>query len=372
MNIIYSAKTTFKALEQQVTRCQNSHSAKSLMILCCDANNYVSSDISRLLRGLSIPVFGGIFPGVIFNNHRYEKGFLIAELPWTIHVGIIKKISASETNLDEELEHILSDFLSVKTIFTFIDGFATRINSLIEALFATFGLQYNYMGGGAGSLSLIQKPCLLTNEGLLQDAVVLVGIVAPSGIGVRHGWKYISGPYKATSVVGNKILQIDYKPAFEMYKRIVEQHTNESLGIDNFFEIAKAFPFGINKLDTEEIVRDPLQVDNNGTITCVGEIEQGCYINVLSGQQKNLIDAAGEAVNEAFKDISIPPKNFVFFVDCISRVLFLDKNFTLELSNVYNQAGNLPVIGALTIGEIANNRKEYLEFYNKTSVIGCL
>jgi hypothetical protein len=29
----------------------------------------------------------------------------------------------------------------------------------------------------------------------------------------------------------------------------------------------------------------------------------------------------------------------------------------------------VPWIGACSIGEIANNRKDYLEFYNKTSVV---
>jgi len=372
MNIIYSDQATLMALELQIEKSQNSPAAKSLMVLCCDANNYDSDDFSELLQRASIPLFGGIFPGVIYNSSKCEKGFLVAELPWDIHLGIIQNISSSDTNIEEELQEILPDFLPVKTIITFVDGFSSRINSLIESVFAIFGLDYNYIGGGAGSLSLVQKPCLLTNEGLLQDAAIFAGIVVQSGIGVRHGWNYISGPHKATSVEGNKILQIDYQPAFDVYKQIVEQHADAVLTVENFFEIAKAYPFGISKLDTEQVVRDPLQVRNDGAIICVGEIAAGSYINVLTGQQQSLIEAAGEAITDAFGDISEPPENFVFFIDCISRVLFLEKEFSLELANVSSRAGELPVIGALSIGEIANNRKEYLEFYNKTSVIGCL
>jgi hypothetical protein len=50
--------------------------------------------------------------------------------------------------------------------------------------------------------------------------------------------------------------------------------------------------------------------------------------------------------------------------------LFLEKNFAYELEAVHD--GQMPLIGALTLGEIANNGKDYLEFYNKTSVVGVL
>ena len=59
---------------------------------------------------------------------------------------------------------------------------------------------------------------------------------------------------------------------------------------------------------------------------------------------------------------------FHMFIDCISRVLFLEKDFEKELAAVYDP--KYPLFGALTIGEIANNKHDYLEFYNKTSVVG--
>jgi hypothetical protein len=31
----------------------------------------------------------------------------------------------------------------------------------------------------------------------------------------------------------------------------------------------------------------------------------------------------------------------------------------------------LPFFGILSLGEIANNKTDYLEFYNKTSVVAC-
>ena len=57
----------------------------------------------------------------------------------------------------------------------------------------------------------------------------------------------------------------------------------------------------------------------------------------------------------------------VFFIDCISRVLFLKDRFPEEIHAVRHKG--LPLFGACTIGEIANSGKDYLEFYNKTAVV---
>ncbi|EQD46615.1 hypothetical protein B1A_14553 [mine drainage metagenome] len=54
-------------------------------------------------------------------------------------------------------------------------------------------------------------------------------------------------------------------------------------------------------------------------------------------------------------------------MDCISRALFLEQDFRQELAVIHSPA---PMLGALTIGEIANSGQDYLEFYNKTAVVG--
>ena len=46
----------------------------------------------------------------------------------------------------------------------------------------------------------------------------------------------------------------------------------------------------------------------------------------------------------------------------------MEDEFQQELDIVTKESDNL--IGAMTLGEIANTGKEYLEFYNKTAVIG--
>jgi len=372
MKIQYFHQTDIESLEKQLLDCQSDDSIKGVMILACEANNYNDEKIESVLKAMDIPVFGGIFPSLIMNYEKIDTGFIIAGFEVKPIVNLIENISSPETNFDEILESIVPYYTESKTTFVFIDGFSERIDELFKSIFAIFGVESNFIGGGAGSLSNKQMAALISNQGILRDCAVVSGIDMHSGIGVKHGWTSISGPYKVTSSDKTIIAEIDYKPAFHVYKEVVEKHSGKIFTEDNFFEIAKGYPFGINKIGMEKTVRDPLTKGENDSLICVGEIEKGSFVDILNGNNESLIHAAGEAVKTAYRNRVEAPKKFIFFADCISRVLFLNDAFTDEIKEVMSHnTRRLPMIGALTIGEIANSGKDYLEFFNKTSVIGC-
>lgn len=371
MKINYYPKYESDNLKKQLFAFDRDVKTKGIMLLACDANNYTPTELDPILKSVKKPIWGGIFPAIIYNNKKYENGFILAGCENSTTVNTVENISSIETDLDDEIMKISSEYLNNKTMFVFLDGFTERISAFIESIFTIFGLEYNYIGGGAGSLSLKQKPCIITNQGLKQDCVIIAGVDMESGIGVKHGWETISGPYKVTSAEKTVIKELDFKPAFKVYKEAVEKHSGASISKDNFFEIAKAYPFGINKIDTEKIVRDPILVGENNSLICVGEVETGSFVDILTGDKNSLIQAAGEALKMALENKQGSLEKFIFFVDCISRVLFLEDDFTQELEEIHSKNKKLPLMGVLSIGEIANNGKNYLEFYNKTSVIGC-
>ncbi len=256
-------------------------------------------------------------------------------------------------------------------MFVFVDGLSTRIASLITDLFGVFGLDLNYVGGGAGSLSFVQKPCLFTNEGLIQDSAVLGLMDWESGIGVNHGWQRISGPFKVTESERNVIKSLDWQPAFDVYRGVVEEASGQTFTDDNFFDISKGYPFGIARMGTEKIVRDPISLADNGGLVCVGEVPENSHVDILVGDVSSLVSAAGTALEDAKNRFAGEPSDrMVLFIDCISRVLYLEEAFAQELSAVHEP--DVPLIGALTLGEIANTGEDYLEFYNKTAVIAVL
>lgn len=360
---------TVEGLSEAITRAASVPGVHALLIIACDANGFDAASVDPILVSLELPLIGGVFPAIMYNKERLERGTLVCGLRRKAMLSVIEHLSDASTDLDEALEQALPEELPNSALqVVLVDGFATRIGALINALHEQVGLM-DTIGGGAGSLDFVQRPCLFTNRGLLQDAAVIATIPGEAGVGVAHGWERVSGPYRVTESEDNTIISLDWRPALEVYREAVEAHSGGELRDDNFFDLAKAYPFGITRLDAERIVRDPLRPDERGGLLCVGEVPQGEHVDILHGDQPSLLAAAEQARSMADQrlDASV---NLRLFMDCISRVLFLGEDFEQEISAV--ACDDMPLVGACSIGEIANHGGDYLEFYNKTSVVASL
>jgi len=341
---------------------------KSLLILACDDNGFTPATVDPILSELDKPVFGGIFPEIIHDFERLAQGCIMVGLSYEACVQVVTGLS-DQGCLNNPLEPNRPSG-DIRTMFVFVDGLAEGISGFLQTLVPLYGLGIRYIGGGAGSLSFEHKPCLFTPRGLIQDGAVLALSAMPTGVGVSHGWNSIAGPFRVTESRGNTIYKLDHQPAFEVYREAVQDHGDKVFADDNFFDIAKYYPFGINKLSTDRVVRDPIKVGDSGSLVCVGEVPQGCLVHILNGDKDSLVSAARYAAalsRDSF--VEDRDQTAILLIDCISRVLLLEDHFERELDAVAQDG--LPLVGAATMGEIATYL-DGLEFHNKTSVVGLL
>lgn len=371
MEILLDRTGSVGSLADSLARLDADAAVEGILVFACDGNGFRPEDVDPVLRAVRKPLFGGVFPQIVHGSEHLLRGTVAVGLKVRPALAVVHGVSRPEQDFDEVLLGAFPGAASdvARTMFVFVDGFASRVSALIDALFNTFGLEVNYIGGGAGSLSLVPGPCVITPEGLVQDAAVVALLDVPSGVGVAHGWHAVSDAFKVTESEGNVIHSLDWRPALEVYREVVEAHANDRLDAGDFFRLAKAYPFGITKLGNEMVVRDPLMPRGDGLV-CVGEVPQGSFVRVLHGDEQSLLGAASHAREMAAAAMGARPVNAQFFIDCISRVLFLEDRFAHELGAVRTQG--VPMVGALTIGEIANSGRDYLEFYNKTAVVGLL
>lgn len=369
--IYFDPSGTVAGLEQCLLQGAAHQDATGLLVLACDANGFVPAELDPVLQRVEIPLIGGIFPRIIHGSDLHERGSIVVAIPGLASVELVSNLSDPDADYEHILAQKLPDSSDIGTLILFVDGFASRISAFIESLFNVFGLDFNYVGGGAGSTSLTRKPYILANQGMQEDAAILAFLTTPSGIGVAHGWEELCGPFQVTSSRPSSVTTIEWETAYQFYRRTLQEAAGIQVEVEGFYDIARNYPFGIARLSGEQIVRDPYMVDRDGGLRCVGDIQEGSFISILHGEKNSLIEAAAEALNLSLANLGADtPVNFCLFVDCISRIAVLDGDFSREIEAV-NRTG-LPLVGVCSVGEIANSGAEYLELFNKTSVMAVL
>ncbi len=178
------------------------------------------------------------------------------------------------------------------------------------------------------------------------------------------------GPLKITKSNGNILQSIDNENAFSVYNDILEEVENIRLSREGFFAFAKDHPFGIVLKGTAEVVvRDPIAVNEDNEIICVADIPQDAELYVLHGNVSSLLASSEQIAAECSKFSASAYTPYLF--DCISRAMFLEDKFDLELYNIQRLI-KYPVEGALSIGEIASQENGSLAIHNKSTVLGLL
>ncbi len=367
MRSFYISEKDRTKLEKCLNQLSEEKETKAILFLMADANHYSDNELTPLLRECSKPIIGGIFPELIFEGKRKETGVLLLPLSFDLKAQVFD-LSENVDKYHKQLEEVQKDSMNpLSSLFVFVDSLAQRKNQFIETLFNFFGVNTTYIGGGAGSLSFEKLACIISNKGLHTNSAIIGWGNQKMTLGVAHGWHSFSDVLKVTETENNVVKSLNWRPAFEVYKETVDSHSNIKLTPDNFSEIAKSYPLGIEKLDAEMVVRDPFKSSANG-LHFVDSIQEGEYVKVLHGDLESLIKGAEIAKELALSKLDKKmDENSLFCIDCISRVLFMRESFSKELEVISN---NKDVSGVLTIGEIANEGDSFLEIYNKTIVLG--
>jgi len=367
MRSFYIQAEDINSLENHLAQFKIENETKSILFLMADENHFSEELLTPLVRTIKKPLIGGIFPELIFDGEGKKSGVLLIPLSFELRTQLFD-LSEGPDEFLNQLEKVQGKSMDpLSSLFVFVDALSQNKENYMQALFNFFGMNTSYIGGGAGSLSFESIPCIINNGGIHSNSAVIGWGNKPMSLGVAHGWHSFSDVLKITETKGNIVKSINWRPAFDVYKGIVEEHSGTSLTPEKFSELAKSYPLGVEKLDAEMVVRDPFKLCPQG-LHFVDSIQEGEYVKVLHGDIESLIRGASKAKALALsKSDETMDQDSLFCIDCISRVLFMKEFYIRELETV---AKNKHVSGVLTIGEIANEGDSFLEIYNKTIVLG--
>ncbi len=350
-------------LTNALTAFQKEVSIKGFLLFGADKNRPTTESLEAALQRNDKPLLGGFFPEIIADGDRREEGFVLVPLYNELSV-ICFDSNSLETVEDQLTSWVNQSENEIKSVFCFVNALWHKKTDFMQALYNELGPFVNYLGGGAGSLSFQSFKCIFCNQKVHEHAAVLGAIQTAMTIGVAHGWQSISEPIKVTETKGNTVVSLNWKPAFEVYSALVQEHSKQRICDDNFFDVAKSYTLGLVKLDEEMIIRDPYAAEN-GVMHIVDEVPQGEYIRIMHGDMPSLLEGARQAVKSLSDQYTIDESTYLC-IDCISRVLFMQDEFSSELDILNaNQITN----GVLSIGEIANSGNSSLALFNKTVVV---
>ncbi len=344
-----------------------SKGVKSAIIFSCANNHYPLKETNQLLQTTSATVCGAVFPQLIFAGKTYDQGVIIIGLPQSIVVNTIEHISTDLDNLSLTAPPYKKPD-NTMFLLLFVDGISKGAEYCIDLIYEYFGTCCNIIGAGAGCPELTTTPCIYSNEGILQDSAQVVQIPKKMNSAIQHGWDYLAGSFLVTSATKNRIHELDYQPAYQVYKEALQSSAKIDVEKNSFAKTASLFPLGMEVLDDGIIVRDPINRKDNDLI-CVGDIPVFSNIIILKRNKKSLIEATYHSVELAKAGIKKNTNGFLLLFDCYSRKAALGKHHETTIAAIdKSDVNNTPYIGVLSIGEIMSSKVGSLHLHSKSTL----
>jgi hypothetical protein len=319
--------------------------------------------------------FGGLFPRLVEGAETYSAGVLAFTLPKLGEPMLARHLDTDTFEVPDCAAQLRGDGAAKPTAVVLADGLTANISRFLESIYHQLGGTVSYWGGGAGNSARTRQPCIITRQGVHQDAAVIALVARPSRLGVGHGWREIRGPFVATRSKRNVIAQLNWENAFEVYRGIVERDMPVKITPENFYEVASRYPFALRKHEQEAVVRCAVAIGEGGTLVCVGEVPENAVLSILKGEPTRLVEAAGKAARDARPD-DVSRVTHCLVADCFSRARLLGVRFPEEMAAVNEGLGaaarSCSPLGMLTLGEIASHGEGYLDYFNKTCVVASL
>lgn len=227
-----------------------------------------------------------------------------------------------------------------------------------------------WAGGGTGANYGIPRTAQFAFGEAFRDHVVVVAIDSPNrvGVGVRHGWQPYGPASMVTRIDGPLLQELDFMPAFDVYRGTAAK-LGDTVSRAEFTHFATMHPLGIPQAFGGHLIRDPLEVNDEGAIQCVGEVPDGSIVRMMIGTPEGLLEAAEAAAREAVEAVNRQPRA-VFLFDCFSRYVAFGNSLAKELAVIRGTVGeSVPLMGCLTFGEVATFDGSVPQFHNKTAVV---
>lgn len=248
------------------------------------------------------------------------------------------------------------------------DALGGYVEDLMDALTRKTAGSHHFFGGGAGDDAKFQKTHVFFGTWAHSDAAVVLEILSerPLGIGAAHGWRPVSPLLTVDKSDGLVVDKIDGRTAADLFMKWAA-FTGETLDLKNPIGFFLHNCIGIENGAGFKI-RVPLKIIGKGSIAFAAEVPEGSRIAFMRSSARSAMEAAENATRAARSNLGPHKAAAGLFFDCAATRLRLGKEFGAEIEAVSKAAGNVPLAGCNSYGQIMATPNQESGFHNCTAV----
>jgi len=332
--------------------------------------------IQELCNRLNIPVIGAVFPAMISEARFTKRGSLLVRFDRMPFAGLYHPLKPSDPAGDACRERMTADIdrrlgpARDSALFLIFDQMVANIATVLDDLYVSLADRVRYMGVNAGSETFKPIPCLFDNKQIAQDGVLAVLLDDHPGAAVEHCYEAPERLISATATEGNRIISIDWRPAFEVYQETVQAEYGVAINRENFYQYAVHFPFGIVRAGNEIVVRIPVALQPDGSLFCVGEIPPNAVLTLLRAPEVDSVRTV-DTLTRSLQSLSGDVTNAdVLTFYCAGRKIHLGERAEWEVAELGKRTG-AHIAGALSLGEIGHSLQWGYPLFHNGALLCC-
>ncbi|MCQ8102962.1 FIST C-terminal domain-containing protein [Methylomonas sp. SURF-2] len=347
--------------------------AMGVLALVPEAEKTQVAGLQIHFRQRKIPLCGAIFPQLIYGSEFRRTGLCLLRFDSMPYVALHDDLPGDAA----EAARIIADGVGPRldddipaTLFLLLDAMLPNIGSLLDELYLSLANRVHYAGVNAGSETFQAMPCLFDSQRQAGNGVLALLLKPHPGAVLEHGYQSGEHSLPATSTEGNRIIHIDWRPAFEVYRELVLRQFGVEINRDNFYRYAVHFPFGIVRANHSTLVRIPVMLDEDNALFCIGEVPAHSMLTLLEAPRVDS-SATLETLRLGLSQLrGKPAAAGLLLFYCAGRKQHMGAEAATEELRAFGQlTGASGVAGALALGEIGESTLwGYPLFQNATLV----
>lgn len=375
-SLVYFSSVDLESIEHQLLNWRAAFPQMGVLALVSEAEKNEIADLQSLCGRLNIPLCGAIFPQLIYGTAFQQTGICLLRFDVMPYLALFTRINPDAAGANEIAEVICNDISrhldddQPATLFLLLDAMLPNTSSLLDELYLRLANRVHYAGANAGSETFQPMPCLFDGKQLIGGGALAILLKPHHGAVLEHGYQTDVESLPATSTDRNRIIHIDWRPAFEVYQELVRARFSVDITRENFYEYAVHFPFGILRANHSTLVRIPVMLDEDNALFCIGEVPAHSMLTLLDAPQVNSRSTV-ETLQQGLAQMSgeSAERELLLFY-CAGRRLHLGNERSCAELQLFNQLSKASAVaGALALGEIGDTTLwGYPLFHNATLV----